>query len=167
MSAGNALARVQRVHKPADLWDITFCTRWFWGFYYYVHPLFWDPELSRMHLHPQIQIPNAFPAFVIIYMYKIHKFWRDSLYLELLPPQPKQQSLVSAGGRSENLGVHLTIQNILLKQVCFYTSNKIAPPCTQLLGRLFSPSQKLKKWTHPFRLCFELGLGIHVHHAKY
>ena len=24
--AGNALARVQRVHKPADLWDITFCT---------------------------------------------------------------------------------------------------------------------------------------------
>ena len=22
----NALARVQRVHKPADLWDITFCT---------------------------------------------------------------------------------------------------------------------------------------------
>ena len=32
---GNALARVQRVHEPADLWDITFCTRWFW-----------DPELS-------------------------------------------------------------------------------------------------------------------------
>ena len=28
----------------------------------YVHPLFWDPELSRMHLHPQIQIPNAFPG---------------------------------------------------------------------------------------------------------
>ena len=26
-----------------------------------MHPLFWDPELSRMHLHPQIQIPNAFP----------------------------------------------------------------------------------------------------------
>ena len=23
---GNALARVQRVHEPADLWDITFCT---------------------------------------------------------------------------------------------------------------------------------------------
>ena len=30
--AGNALARVQRVHKPAGLWDITFCTQWFWGF---------------------------------------------------------------------------------------------------------------------------------------
>ena len=58
---GNALARVQRVHKPADLWDITFCTRWFWGFYYYAHPLFWDPELSRMRLPPQILIPNAFP----------------------------------------------------------------------------------------------------------
>ena len=27
LHAGNALARVQRVHKPADLWDITFCTR--------------------------------------------------------------------------------------------------------------------------------------------
>jgi hypothetical protein len=25
--AGNALARVQRVHAPADLWDIPFCTR--------------------------------------------------------------------------------------------------------------------------------------------
>ena len=25
--AGNALARVQRVHEPADLLDITFCTR--------------------------------------------------------------------------------------------------------------------------------------------
>ena len=25
--AGNALAWVQRVHAPADLWDITFCTR--------------------------------------------------------------------------------------------------------------------------------------------
>ena len=29
---------------------------------YYVHPLFSDPELSRMLLHPQIQIPNAFPV---------------------------------------------------------------------------------------------------------
>ena len=28
---GNALARVQRVHEPVDLWDITFCTRIFWG----------------------------------------------------------------------------------------------------------------------------------------
>ena len=26
-TTGNALARVQRVHEPADLWDITFCTR--------------------------------------------------------------------------------------------------------------------------------------------
>ena len=26
---GNALARVQRVHEPADLWDITLCTRRF------------------------------------------------------------------------------------------------------------------------------------------
>ena len=27
LGAGNALAQVQRVHEPADLWDITFCTR--------------------------------------------------------------------------------------------------------------------------------------------
>ena len=26
---GNALARVQRVHEPVDLWDITFCTQRF------------------------------------------------------------------------------------------------------------------------------------------
>ena len=60
-STGNALAQVQRMHEPADLWDTTFCinfeasstkcTRWFW-----------DPELSRMHLQPQIQIPSAFPV---------------------------------------------------------------------------------------------------------
>ena len=31
---------------------------------------------------------------------------------------------------------------------------------TQLIGRLFSPSQKVKKLSHPFRLCFELGFGI-------
>ena len=41
---GNALARVQRVG------------------HHLLHPLFWDPELSRRHLHPQIQIPNAFPV---------------------------------------------------------------------------------------------------------
>ena len=29
--AVNALERVQRVHEPADLWNITFCTRWFWS----------------------------------------------------------------------------------------------------------------------------------------
>ena len=27
LGAGNALEWVQRVHEPADLWDITFCTR--------------------------------------------------------------------------------------------------------------------------------------------
>ena len=31
------LARVQRMHKPVDLWDITFCTRRFWGSKYYWH----------------------------------------------------------------------------------------------------------------------------------
>ena len=27
---GNALAQLQWVHEPVDLWDITFCTRRFW-----------------------------------------------------------------------------------------------------------------------------------------
>ena len=27
-----------------------------------MHLLFWDPELSRMHLHPLIRIPNAIPV---------------------------------------------------------------------------------------------------------
>ena len=30
--SGNALAQVQRVHELVDFWDITFCTRRFWGF---------------------------------------------------------------------------------------------------------------------------------------
>ena len=38
---------------------------------------------------------------------------------------------------------------------------------SQVSGSLFAPSQKVKKLSHPFRLCFELGLGIYVHHAKY
>ena len=31
---------------------------------------------------------------------------------------------------------------------------------TQVIGRLFAPSQKLKKWTQRFRQCFELVFGI-------
>ena len=30
----------------------------------------------------------------------------------------------------------------------------------QVIGRLFAPSQKMKKWTQQFRQCFELVLGI-------
>ena len=36
----------------------------------------------------------------------------------------------------------------------------LQPPIAQVIGRLFAPSQKLKKWTQPFRQCFELGMGI-------
>ena len=32
--SGNALERVHWVHEPADVWDITFCTRRFWLFNY-------------------------------------------------------------------------------------------------------------------------------------
>ena len=45
-AAGNALARVQRVHEPADLWDITFCTRWFEAFSTMCTRWFWGQELS-------------------------------------------------------------------------------------------------------------------------
>ena len=31
---------------------------------------------------------------------------------------------------------------------------------TQVIGRIFAPSQKLKKLTQQFRLCFELPMGI-------
>jgi hypothetical protein len=31
---------------------------------------------------------------------------------------------------------------------------------SQLPGRLSSPSQKMKKLSHPFSVCFELGIGI-------
>ena len=52
-----ALARVQWVHKPLDLWYITSCTCIFLGFKYYQF------EAQTFHLqnrlHPQIQIPNA------------------------------------------------------------------------------------------------------------
>ena len=43
---GNALGRVQRVHKPADLLDITFCTHWFWGFSTMCTHWFWGSEFS-------------------------------------------------------------------------------------------------------------------------
>ena len=32
VNPGNALARMQRVHQPADLWEINFCPHKFWGF---------------------------------------------------------------------------------------------------------------------------------------
>ena len=32
--------------------------------------------------------------------------------------------------------------------------------CSQVLGRLFAPSQKSKKLSHQFRVYFELGIGI-------
>ena len=46
---------------PADFEaSSTMCTGWFW-----------DPELSRMHLHPQIQIPNAFREWFLANWEKI------------------------------------------------------------------------------------------------
>ena len=58
---GNALARVQRVHAPTDLWDITFCNRRL------VLCALADFEVQSSllcnRLHPQIQNPNACPAY--------------------------------------------------------------------------------------------------------
>ena len=38
---------------------------------------------------------------------------------------------------------------------------------TQLLGRLFSPSDTSKKLSHHFLLHFPLGMGSYDHHPKY
>jgi hypothetical protein len=40
----------------------------------------------------------------------------------------------------------------------FYSKNCVHS--TQLPGSIFSPSQKRQKLSHPFWLCFELGMGI-------
>ena len=37
---------------------------------------------------------------------------------------------------------------------------KVRSCYAQVLGRLFAPSQKSKKLSHQFRVCFELGIGI-------
>ena len=51
---------------------------------------FWDPELSRMHLHPQIQIPNTFSVYMYAYLQKPKKnvlpsndmvFWLTFLWM--------------------------------------------------------------------------------------
>ena len=44
--------------------------------------------------------------------------------------------------------------------VLFHHSREISFWTTQVLGRLFAPSQKSKKLSHQFRVCFELGIGI-------
>ena len=44
--------------------------------------------------------------------------------------------------------------------VLFHHSREISFWTTQVLGRLFAPSQKSKKLSHHFRVCFELGIGI-------
>ena len=39
--------------------------------------------------------------------------------------------------------------------------------CSQLPGRLFSPSDICKKLSHHFLLHFSIGMGSYDHHAKY
>ena len=55
----NALAQVQWVHKPVDLWDISLCTRGFWGSKY-----------------PQIQISKACPLMGLQYWRFLQLCWR-------------------------------------------------------------------------------------------
>ena len=59
---------VQRVHEPVDLWVITFCTRGFLGFQYYIYaPEDFEAQSSLLQsrLPFQIQIPNACPGCYI------------------------------------------------------------------------------------------------------
>ena len=44
--------------------------------------------------------------------------------------------------------------------VCAWKHEERNKHRAQVIGRLFSPSQKLKKWTQRFRQCFQLGMGI-------
>ena len=80
------------------------------------------------------------------------------------------------GGRSNNLEGQAEKESLLKEKFLRLllpnsegANDPLVPSAlqTQLIGRLFNPSQKVKKLSHPFRLCFELRLGIHVHHAKY
>ena len=54
------------------------------------------PELSRMHLHPQIHIPNAFPAFEKI---EIKVVWMSSNFKRFpaIINQAKYQLFISCG----------------------------------------------------------------------
>ena len=47
------------------------------------------------------------------------------------------------------------------------TSTDELTQCTQLLGRLFSPSDISKKLSHHFLLHFLISMGSYDHHAKY
>ena len=40
------------MHEAVDLWDITFCTRRFWGFWYYWNPQILRPRALFHRLHP-------------------------------------------------------------------------------------------------------------------
>ena len=66
----------------------------------------------------------------------------------------------------ENLGSECIKLIFFFSQMTLFEAVKNSPlwpliiSCPQVLGRLFAPSQKLKKWTQQFCQCFELVLGI-------
>ena len=76
---------------------------------------------------------------------KLHEFWTTQVF-----PFP-QKTCISRPycGMYEGKRVtkELTVQTYIL---CY----------TQVLGSLFAPSQKIKKLSHHFRVCFELVFGI-------
>ena len=92
----NALAQLQRVHNPqifgtspfasADFEaSSTMCTRWFWV-----------PELSRMHLHPQIQIPNAFLGTSPRDIFSYNDFGYRCIFWHHFPQSNKKNLLKSS-----------------------------------------------------------------------
>ena len=61
------------------------CTRWFW-----------DPELSRMHLHLQIQIPNAFLGTSPRDIFSYNDFGYRCIFWHHFPQSDKKNLLKSS-----------------------------------------------------------------------
>ena len=57
--------------------------------------------------------------------------------------------------RSKSVVMCSTSQSFILTKVSSYRIGT-----SQVSGSLFAPSQKSKKLSHHFRVCFELGIGI-------
>ena len=70
-------------------------------------------------------------------------------------------------GEQLNLRKFFTLTQLSPRKVTNYYPRHYSPKGTQLLGRLFSPSDISKKLSHHFLLHFPLGMGSYDHHPKY
>ena len=91
-----------------------------------MHPLFWDPELSRIHLHPQIQICNEFP---VLYNIKL-KYMFLILFWTKCPISWSWSCVVSFErkiGKLGNLQKRFIVRNIVKHQIEVHVSNFVLP----------------------------------------